>query len=58
MTAPDWTEFTARRLFLTPRARRHYGNGNPFEKIANTGAVVESAPALSDKIAVAESRFS
>ena len=22
MTAPDWTEFTARRPFLTPRARR------------------------------------
>ena len=37
MKVPAWTEFTARRPFLTPRMRRGVTEpGNALEKIANT----------------------
>jgi len=40
MTAPDWTEFAARRPVLTPSSSsERYGTGNPIEKIADAGHI-------------------
>ena len=37
---PEWREFTARRPYLAPRARRGaMERGNLIEKIANTGHI-------------------